>query len=379
MKHRIISIILVFALVCMPLTALADAFTPSDYMEYYERSYSLVDAVLSSKKNKDAADSLDWQKCNVIKVDDDPVTYKSKNGDFTIVFNTNNVKLPANYARIVVTNRNQPFAFAYPFVTTFCTYGNSIDLNLLVDAFRWLDLAKELDDPKLGPSYEPNKYYMTAVQPGNQYALVITVVDKNSALAKSYVELKKGSKGDAVKALQEKLNAAGYSVGKVDGDFGGKTATAISNYQKDMLLPQNGILDLATYTLLNSGAGGASSASDASTSAESVQAGAEASQSEGWYVSDDGKYAIYPMNLQRDSYGTYTVEIQVREEASKTVGAVTVLDLGQEDLSLSLSQTGAIRDFAKAGNGKYTFDVVCDFSVGGLICQRANSFTINIG
>ena len=39
--------------------------------------------------------------------------------------------------------------------------------------------------------------------------------------------LRKGDKGDAVKALQEKLNAAGYNCGMADGDFGGKTEAAV--------------------------------------------------------------------------------------------------------------------------------------------------------
>ena len=38
---------------------------------------------------------------------------------------------------------------------------------------------------------------------------------------------KRGDKGDGVKALQEKLNAAGYDCGKVDGDFGRKTEAAV--------------------------------------------------------------------------------------------------------------------------------------------------------
>ncbi|MBQ6594974.1 MAG: peptidoglycan-binding protein [Clostridia bacterium] len=39
--------------------------------------------------------------------------------------------------------------------------------------------------------------------------------------------LKRGDKGDAVKDLQEKLNAAGYDCGKADGDFGKKTEAAV--------------------------------------------------------------------------------------------------------------------------------------------------------
>lgn len=370
-------------LLALTVPALAeDIFTPSEFMEYYERSYTFVDAVLSSKTNYSAADSMDWQKCNVTKVSDDPITYENRSEDFTIIFDTDDAEQPASYARIAVTNASNPISFAYPFISTFYTYGTSINLNALVEAFRWLDMVKAMNDPEIGLGFEPDDYSMAAVRPGNQYALVITVVDKSSALAKNYVELKKGSKGDAVKTLQERLNAAGYSVGSVDGDFGGKTETAITNFQHDNLLPQTGALDLVTYTLLYSGvssASGTSGANEASTIAEPVQSVAGSSQSDGWYVSDDGKFGIYPTNLQRDSYGTYTVDIQIREEASKTVVANTELDLGQESFSLSLSEEGAIQNFIKEGSGKYSFDVVCDLKSGGFTVQRQSNFTITIG
>ena len=51
--------------------------------------------------------------------------------------------------------------------------------------------------------------------------------------ALAFEELAKGSKGDAVIKLQERLNELGYSVGTADGDFGGKTEKAIMQYQQD--------------------------------------------------------------------------------------------------------------------------------------------------
>ncbi|MGK7392741.1 MAG: TIGR02594 family protein [Candidatus Cyclobacteriaceae bacterium M2_1C_046] len=44
-------------------------------------------------------------------------------------------------------------------------------------------------------------------------------------------ELRKGNKGADVKALQEALNAAGFSCGKPDGDYGSKTEAAVKALQ----------------------------------------------------------------------------------------------------------------------------------------------------
>lgn len=53
--------------------------------------------------------------------------------------------------------------------------------------------------------------------------------------------LKKRDKGDGVRALQQALKDAGYNVGSVDGDFGGKTERAVKAFQKDKGLPEDGI------------------------------------------------------------------------------------------------------------------------------------------
>lgn len=53
--------------------------------------------------------------------------------------------------------------------------------------------------------------------------------------------LKKGCKGDDVRALQILLNGRGYSCGNVDGDFGSKTDAAVRKYQKAKGLTKDGI------------------------------------------------------------------------------------------------------------------------------------------
>lgn len=68
--------------------------------------------------------------------------------------------------------------------------------------------------------------------------------------AQAFEELSKGSKGDAVVELQNKLNELGYSVGTADGDFGVKTEQAIQQFQKDHNLPVTGIADAQTQEVL---------------------------------------------------------------------------------------------------------------------------------
>jgi hypothetical protein len=62
-------------------------------------------------------------------------------------------------------------------------------------------------------------------------------------------KLKVGSKGAAVKDVQEKLNAAGGAV-IVDGIFGGQTKTAVMAFQSDQGLKATGVVDAATLTAL---------------------------------------------------------------------------------------------------------------------------------
>ena len=53
--------------------------------------------------------------------------------------------------------------------------------------------------------------------------------------------LRRGDKGDGVKSLQEKLNAAGYDCGKADGDFGKKTEAAVKALEEARGVEADGI------------------------------------------------------------------------------------------------------------------------------------------
>lgn len=59
--------------------------------------------------------------------------------------------------------------------------------------------------------------------------------------------LKKGSKGDAVKRLQEQLQQLGYLSGAIDGIFGPQTEKAVKAFQADNGLDVDGIAGEFTW------------------------------------------------------------------------------------------------------------------------------------
>lgn len=67
--------------------------------------------------------------------------------------------------------------------------------------------------------------------------------------------IKKGAKGASVLLLQYLLTITGFpnwDPGPLDGDFGKLTETAVKNFQADLSLGGNGVVDKATWTALNS-------------------------------------------------------------------------------------------------------------------------------
>lgn len=83
--------------------------------------------------------------------------------------------------------------------------------------------------------------------------IVQTVTTKNEEVCIVNVkQLSKGSKGNAVKALQTLLIGYGYSCGKsgVDGSFGGDTLSAVKKYQKAKGLTVDGVVGAKTWGAL---------------------------------------------------------------------------------------------------------------------------------
>lgn len=78
-------------------------------------------------------------------------------------------------------------------------------------------------------------------------------VDTNSeeyAIAIETATLKKGSSGDLVKQVQQKLKNWGYLTGKVDGIFGNATKTAVQKFQRKNGLTADGIVGKKTFDAL---------------------------------------------------------------------------------------------------------------------------------
>ncbi len=75
---------------------------------------------------------------------------------------------------------------------------------------------------------------------------------KGSACSVELSILKKGSKGQSVKALQAMLKGFGYSIGLsgIDGHFGTSTEKAVKKYQEKEKLSVDGIVGVATWTSL---------------------------------------------------------------------------------------------------------------------------------
>jgi peptidoglycan hydrolase-like protein with peptidoglycan-binding domain len=59
--------------------------------------------------------------------------------------------------------------------------------------------------------------------------------------------LNKGSKGELVKKVQERLALADYYNGAIDGDFGSRTETAVKALQKHTGLPVDGVVGNRTW------------------------------------------------------------------------------------------------------------------------------------
>lgn len=91
---------------------------------------------------------------------------------------------------------------------------------------------------------------------GNNVDVTVKVVQKSSggyyyapttAVVPDMPMLYRGCTGDAVKTLQDKLNALGYNSGNVDGIFGAKTYAAVTAFQKANSLGVDGIVGKLTW------------------------------------------------------------------------------------------------------------------------------------
>jgi lipoprotein-anchoring transpeptidase ErfK/SrfK len=64
-------------------------------------------------------------------------------------------------------------------------------------------------------------------------------------------QISKGDKGSSVLRAQILLDRAHFSCGELDGDFGDNLQKTVAAYQAEQHLPSNGVVDEATWQLLN--------------------------------------------------------------------------------------------------------------------------------
>ncbi len=76
--------------------------------------------------------------------------------------------------------------------------------------------------------------------------------EKEEEAEKDDGTLKRGSKGDEVKKVQQRLKALGYYSYGCDGDFGERTVTAVKAFQKKNGLTADGVVGATTLKKLNS-------------------------------------------------------------------------------------------------------------------------------
>jgi len=97
---------------------------------------------------------------------------------------------------------------------------------------------------KAGTSWEP--YTMTRLRHDVADALGIDLME---GVDPTMITLKKGMSGEAVRVMQDTLNALGYDC-VADGIFGNKTAAVLKEFQKDNYLTADGICGPKTWAVL---------------------------------------------------------------------------------------------------------------------------------
>ena len=120
----------------------------------------------------------------------------------------------------------------------------------LPTGWSWVDGTLKMDT--IGDQiFKANYAGDTNHEAGNNVDVTVKVVQKSSggyyyapttAVVPDMPMLYRGCTGDAVKTLQDKLNALGYNSGSVDGIFGAKTYAAVTAFQKANSLGVDGIV-----------------------------------------------------------------------------------------------------------------------------------------
>ena len=120
--------------------------------------------------------------------------------------------------------------------------GTDLDNDTAVEAnklYKWVFTPSDTDNYK--PLTGTIKLWNKSTSSGGYYYAPTTAVVPDMPM------LYRGCTGDAVKTLQDKLNALGYNSGSVDGIFGAKTYAAVTAFQKANSLGVDGIVGKLTW------------------------------------------------------------------------------------------------------------------------------------
>ena len=102
------------------------------------------------------------------------------------------------------------------------------------------------------PKYDPeeNSDGTTNAEASTEVKPETEAPKAETAVTVTLNELKKGSKGNQVKAVQRMLRVMGYYLTTIDGDFGSKSDSAVRSFQKKNGLTADGIVGAKTWAAL---------------------------------------------------------------------------------------------------------------------------------
>lgn len=165
-----------------------------------------------------------------------------------------------------------------------------------------------------------NKFVTTGAGAGS------VVTTEPSTGGSGHSVLRKGSTGDEVKELQQKLTTLGYSLGAIDGDFGDKTLAAVKKFQSDYSLDVDGVVGNQTWTALDN---------------------AVAAKSSVPYVV---RVTTDALNIRKGSGTNYAIVGCIRDR-----GAYTIVE---EKAGTGASKWGLLKAYASGKNGWISLDYV---------------------
>lgn len=127
--------------------------------------------------------------------------------------------------------------------------GNLLDVSGLSDG--WIQVSYDGKTGYVSPEY-------VLLSPGSDDSISVspapTAVPSVNSAPEAEGVLKKGSRGEAVRELQEKLITLGYLDGHADGIYGNDTVSAVKSFQRNMGLSADGIAGASTLAALTEAA-----------------------------------------------------------------------------------------------------------------------------